>query len=109
MRIALSLAFILSLWSPKAGAEEIRIDQARFEDGMLVVRGEIIPSASESRVTLDGKFTVLTDAHGKFNFNLRHTSFLCNVTLQIASIRHSAKVDGCMMNDIRLRHSEPGR
>ena len=76
---------------------------------MLVVRGEITPSVSQSRVTLDGKFSALTDANGRFSFNLRHTPFLCNVTLQIAFIRHSAKVDGCMMNDIRLRPRERGR
>ncbi len=63
MRNSLWLALAFALAASIAAAEQvqipakIRIDQARFEDGMLVVRGEVTSNTRSEVVTLDRKFT----------------------------------------------------
>jgi hypothetical protein len=101
VRNPLWLVIAFALAAPSIAAANIRIEQARFEDGMLVVRGEVTLNTPSEVVTLDRKFTVRSGADGKFVFQVRHTPFLCEVSLRTKSFTQSAKVDNCVMNDIR--------
>jgi hypothetical protein len=107
MRTTLGLAFISMAWLSSAAAQEIRIDQAGFEDGLLVVRGEILAISQSQTVTLDRKFTTSSSPDGKFSFRIRHTPFMCQVLLQVGGASQSAKVDNCMMDDRVKRDLSP--
>src|SRR5439155_27004047 len=60
---------IAVLLLPATAMAELRIDDARFHEGDLFVRGAT--SGPLQTVTLDGRFTTTSDHEGRFNFQLR--------------------------------------
>ena len=78
---------------------QLRLDEARIENGRLVVRGST--QRPHQRVTLDRRFTRQSNSRGMFEFRVRHTPFLCRVTVRAAGEQESAKVDNCILDDRR--------
>jgi hypothetical protein len=92
---------IAALLPPATALAELRIDDARFHEGALVVHGTT--SAPLQTVTLDRRFTATSDHDGRFSFQLRHTPFLCVVKLSAGTESQEATVTDCIMDDRRLQ------
>jgi len=89
-------------------ANEIRINQAHIDDdGMLVVRGEILATPKLQIVTLNRRFTTRSSKDGEFSFKIRRTPFLCRFLVQAKELSQAGKVDNCQMNDMRLLPDRP--
>jgi hypothetical protein len=97
-----------ALWLSAAAATEIRINQATFYNGWLIVSGELLPKAQSQNVTLNGKFTTNIDANGRFAFRVQHLPFLCAAVVRIGDVERTRKVDNCVMDDsLRVPETEP--
>jgi hypothetical protein len=107
MRACCGLTLIGVMLLPATAMANLRIDDARFYEGDLIVRGAT--SGPSQTVTLDGRFTTTSGEDGQFSFQLRHTPFLCTVKLVAGTDSQSAKVADCMMNDRRMPDPAPGR
>jgi hypothetical protein len=100
MRMTLAAVLLVSFLVATSANAQIRIAEARFEEGKLVVRGTT--QTPRQLVTLDRKFSVRSGAKGEFSFRLRHTPFLCRVTLRAGGVEETSKVEHCVMDDTRL-------
>jgi len=100
MRTNLAVVILVIFSVATSASAQIRIDEASFEEGKLVVRGTT--QTPRQLVTLDRKFIIRSDMKGKFSFRLRHTPFLCQVMLRAGGVQETAKVEHCVMDDTRL-------
>lgn len=88
------------LFSSTAAAAEIRIDQARYASGVLVVRGQT--SLPFQIITLDGSYKRRSDKVGRFIFRVPYRPRFCKVDLASGSETKSVEVRNCSTNIRRL-------
>ena len=90
-----AMAIVLLLGAAPAHAS-IRIDEARFENGMLTVTGQATPN---QKVTLDGKYGTKADGGGHFKFHAAYKPLTCMANLTAGDDSYSAIVIGCLLDD----------
>ncbi len=92
MRALMSALLFLAAIASAARAE-IRIDESRYVDGKLVIRGETAPRRT---VTLDDRFTTTSDADGTFAFSVNEKPFTCMSEIRAGNDVYSAVIAGCL-------------
>jgi len=87
-------------------AAQVRIDEARLDDnGWLIVRGKVAKRAQ--LVTLDRKFVTRSGVSGRFQFQVERMPFLCRVEVRAQGVQEVAKVENCVMDDMRRLREPP--
>jgi hypothetical protein len=74
----------------------IRINDARYENGVLTVSGQAKPNQT---VTLGDKFHVKSDGGGHFEFHESFKPPTCMADIASGEDSYSAIVTGCLLGD----------
>jgi hypothetical protein len=74
----------------------IRITDSRYENGMLIVSGQVKPN---TKVTLDGKFTTSANGSGRFEFRVKHKPASCMSDIATGEDTYSAVITNCLLGD----------
>jgi hypothetical protein len=80
----------------------IRIDVARYEDGVTIIRGQARP---EQQVILDGKYKTKTDSAGHFEFRQRYKPRYCMASIVAGEDSYDAIVRDCLLLDAQSQRS----
>jgi hypothetical protein len=91
MRLVLGLTVACLIAS--AADAEIRVSEAQYAGGILVVRGEV--SEPGRTIVLNEKFTEKSDGKGWFVFRIPYLPLGCRVDLIAGPDRLSAPVENC--------------
>lgn len=97
MRLLSSVAPLVILIAASDGIvpilPEIKIDDAVYAAGKLVVTGETLQAGQQ--VTLDGRYSTKTDEDRQFRFDVTYLPKDCMITLSAGQRTHEAVVRGC--------------
>jgi hypothetical protein len=87
---------ILLLLATTGARAAIRITESRFEQGLLIVRGQTAPNQD---VTLDGQYKAKADGGGHFEFQVpRHRPPSCMSDITAGDDSYSAVIAGCFLS-----------
>jgi hypothetical protein len=89
------LVAILLLATGSASAS-IRITDARYENGMLIVGGQATPNQA---VTLDGKYSTKANGGGHFEFRESYRPSTCMSNITAGEDSYSTIITNCLLND----------
>jgi hypothetical protein len=99
MGIFIQSMLVCALLFASEAAAQIRVDEARIDDRMLIVRGVV--SKPGQIVTLDRNFRTRSVRRGQFSFRVRHTPFVCRIELRSGGVQKTVKVGNCVMDNSR--------
>jgi hypothetical protein len=91
MRLGLGLTIGCLMASAAIG--DIRVSEAQYAGGILVVRGDV--SHADRTIMLNGKFTEKSDGKGRFVFRIPYLPLGCRVDLVSGTDRLSTPVENC--------------
>jgi hypothetical protein len=95
------LAAVLLLFAADA-AHAIRIDVARYEDGVTIIRGQTRP---EQQVILDRKYKTKADRAGHFEFRQRYKPRYCMANIVAGEDSYDAILRDCLLLDAQSQRS----
>jgi hypothetical protein len=84
-------ALVLSV---SAASAEVIIEKAEYAAGITEIRGET--SESFEPVTLDGRYSTVSDASGSFQVWLRYLPLDCVINIKVDDEVHPAFISGCV-------------
>jgi hypothetical protein len=94
---SLIATFALLLLGSHCAEAAIRITASRYEDGVLIVSGQVRPGQS---VTLDSKYKTKADGGGHFEFRVQHYEPpYCMSDIAAGDDSYSAVIAGCFLTD----------
>jgi hypothetical protein len=89
------LVAIVLLGTGPASAS-IRITDARYENGVLIVGGQATPNQD---VTLDGKYNTKANGGGHFEFRESYRPSTCMSNITAGEDSYSTIITNCLLND----------
>jgi len=93
-------AALILLTGISAALADIRIDESRYVDGKLIIKGSTAPRRT---VTLDRKYKTKSDGEGHFVFNIKkYKPSDCMSDIKAGSDVYSAVIAGCFNTGIHL-------
>jgi hypothetical protein len=100
-----NLVAIVLLGTGPASAS-IRITDARYEGGVLIVSGQATPNQD---VTLDGKYNTKANGGGHFEFRESYRPSTCMSNITAGEDSYSTIITNCLLNDAAAAVSPSGK
>jgi len=104
MRSLLTALTVLVLLETVPASASIRITEAHYENGTIIVAGQAPPN---QRVTLDGKYNTKADGGGHFEIRAAYKPATCMANITAGEDAYSAIVIGCLLGDAAAAVSPP--